>query len=457
MKQLLFMAVTMFLGTAGSFGLSPVYGVAVYYLYAVLRPQFIWEWVELFGIRLGEINWSLPVAVCTLVSTIIWRAGLWTPVSTIKPPWYGNPSFTRSHYLFLGFTAWICLTFVTAQSHAVAWPNFVEYIKIFVMFICAALVLRTVRDLWIIYFVMLAAAAYIAYEINFYYLAYQWIMVQHRGYGGLDNNGAALILAMGIPLAFFAWEATQRWWRWGYLLAIPVLGHAVMLSYSRGAMLALIPCAALMWLRARNKVFMTLVYMAGLVALIATTGKEIEERFSSIGKENTNARWETWGVAIKMANDRPVFGFGIRCSALFIGKHEYSISVDNLTIHSQYLQMAADSGWPALALYAGMLGSVIVGLWQTRRMLRKFTDPDTRNVRSLASGLECALVLFCVGATFLSLEHFEMPYVVILLSVQLHAITRAVAAKLEPSPSGLPPLTLPYPYPAAQRPVAVSQ
>ena len=76
MKQFAFMAITMFLGTAGSFGLSPVYGIAVYYLYAVLRPQFIWEWVEMFGIRLGEVNWSLPVAMCTLLVTLMWRAGL---------------------------------------------------------------------------------------------------------------------------------------------------------------------------------------------------------------------------------------------------------------------------------------------------------------------------------------------------------------------------------------------
>lgn len=459
MKQLAFMAITMLLGTAGAFALSPVYGIAVYYLYAVLRPQFIWEWVELFGVRLGEVNWSLPVAVCTLISTALWRAGVWTPASAIKPPWYGNPAFTRSHYLFLAFCAWISLTFATAQYHHIAWPYFVEYVKIFVMFICATLVLRTTRDLWIVYLVMLAASAYIAYELNFYYLAYRWIMVQHRGYGGLDNNGAALILAMGIPLAFFAWEATARWWRWGYMAMIPILGHAVMLTYSRGAMLALIPCAALMWLRARNKAFMTAAYAAGFVLLLATTGKEIEERFASIGKENTNARWETWGVAARMANDRPVFGFGIRCSSQFIGKDPYRISVDNLTIHSQYLQMAADSGWPAMALYLGMLGSVLLGLWQTRKMLRRMlqknNNPDTLNVRSLASGLECTLVLFVVGATFLSLEHFEMPYVVILLSVQLHAITRAVVAKLEPSPSGLPPLTLPYPYPAVGKPVAV--
>ncbi len=455
MKQFAFMAITLLLGTVGSFALSPVYGLAVYYLYAVLRPQFIWEWVEMFGIRLGEVNWSLPVALCTLLATLMWRAGLWTPLAAIKPPRYGNPKFTRSHYLFLAFTAWISHTFVTAQIHSVAWPYFVEYVKIFVMFICATLVLRTVRDLWIIYFVMLGASAYIAYELNYYYLAYRWIMVQHRGYGGLDNNGAALILAMGIPLAFFAWEATRRWWRWAYMLAIPILGHAVMLTYSRGAMLALIPCALLMWLRARNKAFMTVAYLIGFALVVGTTGKEIEERFMSIGKENTNARWVTWDVAIRMANDRPIFGFGIRCSSQFIGKGDYVIPVDNLTIHSQYLQTAADSGWPALFLYVALLGSVLVGLWQTRRALRPFTDPDTQNVRSLASGLECALILFMVGAAFLSLEHFEMPYIVILLAVQLHAITRAVTKRLEPSPSGLPPMTLPYPYPAAQRPAAV--
>ncbi len=109
----------------------------------------------------------------------------------------------------------------------------------------------------------------------------------------------------------------------------------------------------------------------------------------------------------------------------------------------------------ALGLYVALIGSVFVGLWQTRRALRRYTDPESQSVRSLASGLECSLALFCFGATFLSLEHFEMPYIVMLLAVQLYAITRAVDAKLNPSPSGLPPLTLPYPYPAAQRPVPV--
>lgn len=455
MKQFAFMAITMFLGTGGSFALSPVLGIAVYYMYAVLRPQFIWDWVDLFGIKLGEVNWSLPVALCTLGATLLWRAGLWTPMAIAKVPWYGNPRFSRSHYLFLGFTAWISLTYVTAVLPEVAWPFFLEYVKIFVMFICATLVLRTVRDLWIVYLVMLACAVYIAYELNFYYLVYHWMMLQQRGYGGLDNNGAAMILAMAIPLAFFAWEATRRWWRWAYLAAIPLLGHAVLLSYSRGAMVSLIPVSLLMWWRSRNKGFVGLLYVIAFVGVVATTGKEIEERFFSVAKEDSNPRWTTWKIAVRMANDRPLFGFGIRVSPSFT--HElYGADIPGRAIHSQYLQTAADSGWPAFVLYLALLISVFYGLWQTRKALRPFTDPDTNSVRSLAAGLECALLQFCIGAAFLSLEHFEMPYIVMLLAVQLHAITHAVSAKLNPSPSGLPPLTLPYPYPASQQPVAVS-
>jgi probable O-glycosylation ligase (exosortase A-associated) len=458
MKQLAFMALTSFLGTAGAFTLSPVYGIAVYYLYAVLRPQFIWEWVELFGIRVGEVNWSLPVALVTLASTALWRLGLWTPMVTARAPWYGNPSFGRSHYLFLAFTAWISATYLTAINQEVALPYFIEYVKIFVMFICAALVLRTVRELWLIYYIVIGCSVYIGYELNYYYFVYKWLMLQQRGYGGLDNNGAALILAMAVPMCFFAWEANRGWWRWVFLLVIPVLLHAVMLSYSRGAMVSMIPTAVLMWVRCRNKGVVGLLYVVAAGLVVAMAGKEIQERFLSIGQQDVDdsaqGRWTVWKIAVQMANERPLFGFGIRNSNLFT--FQYGADIEGRTIHSQYLQTAADSGWPAMGLYVALLLSIFYGLWQARRALRKFTDPDSLKVRSLAAGLECALVLFCIGATFLSLEHFEMPYILMVLAVQLHAITRAVTARLNPSPSGLPPLTLPYPYPAASRPVAVS-
>ena len=104
MKQMAFMMVSVILGTAGSFALSPIYGLAVYYLYAVIRPQFIWKWNEFAGIKLSEPQWSLYVALATLASTVLWRTSLFAPSKVAAPPWYGNPRFTRSHYLFLAFT-----------------------------------------------------------------------------------------------------------------------------------------------------------------------------------------------------------------------------------------------------------------------------------------------------------------------------------------------------------------
>lgn len=166
--------------------------------------------------------------------------------------------------------------------------------------------------------------------------------------------------------------------------------------------------------------------------------------------ESAQSRWTTWNIAIRMANERPLFGLGIRNSNLFT--YDYGADMPGRSIHSQYLQTAADSGWMALALYLAFLASLFLGLRSSRRILRPYNDPESLKVKSIASGVECATVLFCFGAVFLSLEHFEMPYIMMLLAVQLNAITRAVAARLVPQqpPAG------PHAMPVAFRPGIVA-
>ena len=431
MKQFAFMIVTTFLGVGKSFTTTPVWGVAVYYMYAVIRPEFIWKWMEFGGMRIADLGWSFYVAVATLLATILWRAGVIAPTAVTTPPWYGNPRFTRSHYLFIAFVFWISLTYPTAIYPERAYPYFVEYLKIFVMFLCATLVLRTVRDVKIIYFVVLGSTGYAAYEHNAYYFFDGYMFVYKQGYGGLDNNGAALIVAMGAPLAYFAWEGIRHRIRWLFLLMIPLFIHAVMLSFSRGAMLSLCVAGLLILFRTRRKKFLLVAYALLAVFVVAAAGDEISERFFSISEhdadESANSRKTTWNIAVQMANERPLFGFGIRCSNAFT--HQYGADMEGRTIHSQYLQTAADSGWVGLAFYLMLLASAFVGLMGVRRFLRQHTDPETLWVKSMASGLECSLVVFCFGAIFLSLEHFELPYILILLAVQLHAITRAIQAR----------------------------
>ncbi|HEV3385869.1 MAG TPA: O-antigen ligase family protein, partial [Gemmata sp.] len=162
----------------------------------------------------------------------------------------------------------------------------------------------------------------------------------------------------------------------------------------------------------------------------AASGPQLQERFMSIGSSKAEAddsvqsRFTTWGIAIRMANEKPFFGFGIRNSNLFT--YQYGADIEGRSIHSQYLQTAADSGWVGLGLYLLVLGSTFIGLWRVFWFIRKYRDPESLAARSMTGGLACALYLFCVGAIFLSLEHFEMPYIVLLLSMQLYAITYMV-------------------------------
>ncbi len=44
MKQLLFMICMTCLGHFEVVVVNPFFGIAVYYLFAVLRPQFMWQW-----------------------------------------------------------------------------------------------------------------------------------------------------------------------------------------------------------------------------------------------------------------------------------------------------------------------------------------------------------------------------------------------------------------------------
>ena len=65
MKQLLFMIVATGLGILGPLTGRAFWGVVVYYLFAVLRPQYLWEWV------LPEFGWSFYVALATIAALFL--------------------------------------------------------------------------------------------------------------------------------------------------------------------------------------------------------------------------------------------------------------------------------------------------------------------------------------------------------------------------------------------------
>jgi probable O-glycosylation ligase (exosortase A-associated) len=433
-KQLVFMIVVTLVGSAGVFLRHPSVGVTVYYLFATLRPQAIWEWSLPQG-----VSWSWYVAVATLLGAIPYALG------ASGQPQGEARGWTSAHAAMALFAAWVMVTVATARDREAAWPWAVEYLKIFVMYFVSAQFLTTLPRLAALYVAAALALGYIAYEVNALYVFSGYLGIQRNGYGGLDNNGAGLMLAMGVPLCFFAWQGFRHRARWLFLALVPVLVHAVLMTYSRGAMVSLIVAAPLIAWRTRSRWVLTLAGVGLALALPVMAGPEIRARFMSINQsdadESAQSRLGSWTAALKMAADNPVFGVGVRNANLF--SRYYGADMEGRTIHSQYLQIAADNGFVGLAAYLAVLGTAIVGLARARRELAPAAehDPEAATGLDLIAGVECSLAVFCVGGAFLSLEVFELPYLLLLLAAQYRlcaGFAPAVAEEPAESPASVP-------------------
>jgi probable O-glycosylation ligase (exosortase A-associated) len=414
-KQLFFMIPAMLVGTVGNLH-HPYLGVMIYYVFAVLRPQFIWAW------SLPDFAWSFYVAGATLAVTIASKIGILS--------YEGDDADHRTnfgHYAVLLFGIWISITYFTARNQYVAYPYLIEYLKLFVMFVVARYVITDWKQLWKVHMSIIITLCYIAYEINEIYLTSGYLFVYRRGYGGLDNNGAALMLAMGVPLCMYAWDGISKWWRWGFLLAVPPIVHAVLTSYSRGAMVSLIAIVPIFVFRAQRR-FQVLAMLGIVLAMVPImAGKEIQDRFFTIKEsevdDSANSRRKSWAIGWQMAKENPIFGLGIRNSNLYT--FAYGADMEGRTIHSQWIQTAADSGMTALVLYIMMFLAMLYGASQVRKIYRGDTSEEARSMLMIVNGCEGALLLFCVGATFLSLENFELPYILLLFVAQAWMLASA--------------------------------
>ncbi|HBI44870.1 MAG TPA: hypothetical protein DDY78_18745, partial [Planctomycetales bacterium] len=152
MKQLIFMIALTLIGVVGSLTISPFYGLAVYYLFAILRPQFMWWWSLPAG-----VPWSLYVAWATIAATLLGVRPARQGQGGVESPIPERPRWNSAHVLVLLFGVWICVSFLVMGPSELGTLYMVDYAKHFTMFIIASLVIRSVRQVWIL--VLIAASA----------------------------------------------------------------------------------------------------------------------------------------------------------------------------------------------------------------------------------------------------------------------------------------------------------
>lgn len=426
MKHFLIMLAVTLLGSAAAIAV-PFWGVMLYYGFATLRPQYLWEWSLS---QSPQLRWSLTAGLVAVVATAV-------NLPTVLRTFRANKVFV----LLMVYAVLMLMSLLTAFNPKVASYWVQEYGKVFLMAVVATLVIQRFWQVRAMGIMIALCLGYIAYEVNFlYFIDGGRLDIFHHGYGGLDNNGAGALLVLGLPFAYFiatspvgSWSTARR--VFGALLGLGIL-HAVMMTYSRGAMLT--AAVGLAWLVFHHR---PRIQAAGITAVLAVAvmvmaGTEIRERFVSTADYENDAsalsRFDSWDAAKDIALAHPFLGTGVRNSNAY--SQNYGADRAGRTIHNQYLQIAADSGIPAAGVYVTMILVGLIGLGRAKRRCRhaektfedgpKPSGPHTReeliartrDAGSLCLGLQSALLMFAFSALFLSVELVEVPWLLIVLS-----------------------------------------
>jgi O-antigen ligase len=170
-----------------------------------------------------------------------------------------------------------------------------------------------------------------------------------------------------------------------------------------------------------------------------------------------------WGVAWRMANDRPLVGYGHNAFEAVYDNYDvlHGAYGENRAVHSAWFGMLAELGYPGLLLFLLIFGrSLLVGR-HVRRLARQ--RPDLKTLAIYATACEAQLVVYAIGATFLPLQYNELLWHVLAIGVAIRNIanTRAreaagapASASREPAPVAVR-LNIP-PRAASSRPALLS-
>ena len=228
------------------------------------------------------------------------------------------------------------------------------------------------------------------------------------GYAGSgiagNPNDLALMLNLLIPITGALILATRRFTMKAVAAAILILSvTTVVLTFSRAGFIALVTVLVLSLvalLRRRLPGAAAAIVIAALAVppLLPSGYIARLNTITDIEKDKTRSaqgRWEDFGAAIDVVIKNPITGVGLGQDILALNEER---GATWRSVHNVYLQYAVDLGVPGAALFIWLLVATYRGAGRVRK--RAWGDPATRDMVTLAGGVQIALVAFAVESFF---------------------------------------------------------
>lgn len=403
---------------AGLGWLWPFVGLMVYYMFAILRPPFLWFWV--FDPATAP-RFSFYIAISTLAGWAFRGFGDWSKLRGMRLAAFGL-------ILYLG--AGTFAAYFNAPLKHLAWDSLQNQFKIGIMALLTFTIVRDARSIRIFAWVVVGALGYMAFVLNEWYMINPRYLHNH-GFGAIDNNGVGMICVMTVPLAFFMGVYDRRLWVRLICFAIAVCAvHVVLFSFSRGSQVGLCLVGGMIFvfaLLALPRKLLTLTLTAVFVFItLKLAGDQVRERFMSIFAEDLDtsaqSRFDTWNAGYHIMMDHPL-GVGPRNSGFYMDEFGF---YKGKAIHNLYLQTGADYGiFGLLGLMLFYFSAFFQCFFMTfRSAARQLIWPFYIGV-----GVCISLGGFLTCSVFIGMESVEVGFIISLLGLTAVAfVNRVIAA-----------------------------
>lgn len=226
-----------------------------------------------------------------------------------------------------------------------------------------------------------------AYVLGAYVSAIDTILLYRRqadvlnrfAAGGVDNNDLAMMLALGIPMAWYLSMTYRRpILRWIYAAYLPLAMFAVGLTGSRGGMLTtmvallIVPLTMARLSPMRRGIAIALLWISGGVA-VTYVPETLIERLASTTREleegRLGGRWKIWEAGFKAFAYKPFVGYG---PGAFKRAIDPWLLHRSQVAHNSFLSVLVEEGTVGLLLYLTMLFAVGAALLKLPRIERRF-------------------------------------------------------------------------------------
>lgn len=273
-------------------------------------------------------------------------------------------------------------------------------------------------------------------------------------YSNPNDLGAIALLQLSMAASLLLSEP-RGWIRRAAVVGVVLIPMLILMTQSRGVFLGLLVFLAIVFAGQRRRVRLALRAIAVGFALYLIAPAGVWERLGTLQHATSTEtldevdgeggsarqRYEIWRVGFKIIRDHPVTGVGI--GAYELNHEQYALHPEfNPTArgprdaHSLYFNVLAETGYPGVVLYLGMLLTVLLGAERIRRRCKGTFEVTARQLLILEAGL-CGFLAAAVFGSLPYLPHFLLHLALMQAIVAVCRSDMRTAAGLG-TPSGRP-------------------